>query len=195
MWIILRQFETRNYLAWTLAPNVYWIFMLTFTGMFVGNVCYRRINPSKTPGWSACCYGDADVRNLESAQCRMHIDQFVSALRVVQVPVLVFLRSSCKHMTEGGGPYVLWGLHWNLSWKWRRFVGCIPPLPKHVIYYVSIQFCIIEDLVRVSTGEPLLLTEVAVRTWWRREDNIKVLLRKNEFRVDSNGLRWHFTFR
>ena len=81
--------------------------MLTFTGMFVGKVCYRRINPSKSPGSSAVSNGDADVSNLESAQSRVHIDQSVCALRVVEVPVLFCLRSSCKHMTAVGGPYVL----------------------------------------------------------------------------------------
>jgi len=53
--------------------------MITFTGMLVANVCYRRIYPSKSPGSSAASNGDADVRNLESAQSRVHIDQFVSA--------------------------------------------------------------------------------------------------------------------
>ena len=46
--------------------------------------------------------------------------------------------------------------------------------------------------MHVSIGELLILTEVAVRTWWRGEDNIKALLRENEFRVDSSGLRCHF---
>jgi len=53
--------------------------MLTFTGMFVGNICYRRINPSKSPVSNAGSNGDADIRNLESAQSRLHINQFVSA--------------------------------------------------------------------------------------------------------------------
>ena len=76
--------------------NIYWY--------VCGNVCFRRINLSKSLGSSACSNGDAVVRNLERAQSRVHVDQFVSALRVVQVPVLVCLRNSCKHMTELGRP-------------------------------------------------------------------------------------------
>jgi hypothetical protein len=62
--------------------------------MFGGNVCYRRINPSTSLARSN---GDADVRNLESAQSHVHIDRFVSAFRAVEVPVFFCLRSSCKH--------------------------------------------------------------------------------------------------
>jgi hypothetical protein len=49
--------------------------------------------------------------------------------------------------------------------------------------------CIIENLVNVSVGEFLLLTEDAPTNWWRREDNIKVHLRKKEFGKISSGLR------
>jgi len=33
----------------------------------------------------------------------VHVDQRVSAVRVVEVPVLVCLRSGCGHVTEVGG--------------------------------------------------------------------------------------------
>jgi hypothetical protein len=33
--------------------------------MIGGNVCYRRINPSKSPTSGAFSNGDADARNLE----------------------------------------------------------------------------------------------------------------------------------
>jgi hypothetical protein len=34
----------------------------------------------------------------------VHVDQCVSAVIAVEVPVLVCLRSSCSHVTEVGGP-------------------------------------------------------------------------------------------
>ena len=61
--------------------------MLTFSGMFGGIVCYRRNNPSKSPASGAGSNGDTDVRNLESAQGRVHIYQFVSASRTVDLLV------------------------------------------------------------------------------------------------------------
>jgi hypothetical protein len=79
--------------------------MLTFTSMFGGNVCYRRINPSKSLASGPGKNGDADVRNLESAQSRVHIDQFVSAFRTVEGPVFFCLRSSCKHTRWEGRKY------------------------------------------------------------------------------------------
>ena len=33
----------------------------------------------------------------------MRVDQCVSAVRVVEVPAFVYLRSSCSHVTEVGG--------------------------------------------------------------------------------------------
>ena len=48
-----------------------------------------------------------DVRNLESVQSRVHIDQFVSVFAAVEVPVYFCLRSSCMHVTEVRGPKVL----------------------------------------------------------------------------------------
>jgi hypothetical protein len=33
----------------------------------------------------------------------VHVDQCVSAVRAVEVPVLVCLHSSCNHVTEVGG--------------------------------------------------------------------------------------------
>ena len=51
--------------------------------MFGGNVCYRRIYPSKSPASGAGINGEADVRNLDSALSRVHINQFVSTFRTV----------------------------------------------------------------------------------------------------------------
>jgi len=34
----------------------------------------------------------------------VRVDQCVSAVRAVDVPVLVCLRSSCNHVTDVGGP-------------------------------------------------------------------------------------------
>jgi len=78
--------------------------MLTFTKQFCGNVCYGRINPSKSPVSDADINVDDGVRNLDSAQSCVHINQFVSAFRAVEVAVFFCLRSTCKHVTELGGP-------------------------------------------------------------------------------------------
>jgi len=40
----------------------------------------------------------------EIARSRVRVDQFVSTVRAVEVPVLVCLRSSNYHVTEVGGP-------------------------------------------------------------------------------------------
>jgi hypothetical protein len=45
------------------------------------------------------------VTSRASARSRARVDQCVSAVRAVEVPVLVCLRSSCSHVTEVGGPF------------------------------------------------------------------------------------------
>jgi hypothetical protein len=40
----------------------------------------------------------------ESARSCVRVDQCVSAVRAVDVPIFVCLRSSCNHVTEVGGP-------------------------------------------------------------------------------------------
>jgi len=59
---------------------------------------YSRINSTKSP-----VLGES----RESAQSRVRVDQCVSGVRVVEVPVLVCLRSSCYHVTVVGGAYGL----------------------------------------------------------------------------------------
>ena len=49
-------------------------------------------------GW---CY------KLRVAQILMHLNQFVCAIRAVELPVSVCLRSRCSEMTEVGGLQVL----------------------------------------------------------------------------------------
>jgi len=39
-----------------------------------------------------------------SQVCIVRVDQRVSAIRAVEVPVFVYLRSSCNHVTELAGP-------------------------------------------------------------------------------------------
>ena len=46
----------------------------------------------------------ADVTSLESARIGVRVGQCVSAVRAVEVSVLVCLRSGCSHATELGGP-------------------------------------------------------------------------------------------
>ena len=44
----------------------------------------------------------ADITSQESARSRVRVDQCVSALRAVDVPVLVCLHSSCNHVIAVG---------------------------------------------------------------------------------------------
>ena len=48
----------------------------------------------------------ADVTSRDSSRSRVRVDRCVSAVRAVEVPVLVCLRSSCSHVTEVGDPKV-----------------------------------------------------------------------------------------
>jgi hypothetical protein len=43
------------------------------------------------------------ITSRESARSRVRVDQCVSAVRAVEVPVLVCLRSSCSYVTEVEG--------------------------------------------------------------------------------------------
>jgi hypothetical protein len=45
-----------------------------------------------------------DITSRYSARGHVRVDQCVSAIRAVDVPVLVCLRSSCSHVTEVGEP-------------------------------------------------------------------------------------------
>jgi hypothetical protein len=44
------------------------------------------------------------MSQVEGARRRVRLDQCVSAIRAVEVPVFVCLRSGCNHVTEVGGP-------------------------------------------------------------------------------------------
>jgi hypothetical protein len=46
----------------------------------------------------------------------------------------------------------------------RKIRIYIAAVPKHVHYYMAMQFCIVEDFVQISFAAPLLLTDVTVRT-------------------------------
>jgi hypothetical protein len=70
---------------------------------------YSRIKSTNSPASGA---GDVSEPRLMSqvganARSRVRVDQCVSAVRAVEVPVLVCLRCSCNHVTEVGGPYGL----------------------------------------------------------------------------------------
>ena len=59
---------------------------------------YSRINSTKSPA-----SGEGNV-SLESARSSVRVDQCVSAIRAVEMPVFFCLRSNCNHVTELGGP-------------------------------------------------------------------------------------------
>jgi len=69
-------------------------------------VCIRsRINSITSPASGAGTVSEprlmSQVGKLPRSLAR--VDQCVSAVRAVEVPVLVCLRSSCNHMSEVGG--------------------------------------------------------------------------------------------
>ena len=76
--------------------------MLIFTIEFGGNNCYRKINPTKSQALVADSDSDADVTIRDSARNRVHINQFVCAVRALEVTVLVCLHSSCNCVTDVG---------------------------------------------------------------------------------------------
>jgi len=47
--------------------------------------------------------GNAGEPSRESAQSRVRVNQCVLAIRAVEVPAFVCLRSNCNHVTEVGG--------------------------------------------------------------------------------------------
>jgi hypothetical protein len=61
---------------------------------------YSRINSIKLLASGA---GNVSVPRLMSQIARVRVDQCVSVIRVVEVPVLVCLRGNCNHVTEVGG--------------------------------------------------------------------------------------------
>jgi hypothetical protein len=67
---------------------------------------YSRINSTKSPASGTGTVSEPRLmyRVGGSARSRVRVDQCVSAVRAVEVPVLVCLRSSCSHVTEVGGP-------------------------------------------------------------------------------------------
>jgi hypothetical protein len=54
---------------------------------FGGNLSNRKISSTKFPTSRECSNGDAEVRNLEIARSRAHIDQFVSTFTAVKLSV------------------------------------------------------------------------------------------------------------
>jgi len=59
--------------------------------------CYSRSNSTKSPASGA---GNVSEPSLMSQVKIVHVDQCVSAVWAVEMPVLVCLRSSCNHVTE-----------------------------------------------------------------------------------------------
>ena len=64
---------------------------------------YIRSNSIKSQASGAGNVSNADVTGQESVRSRVRVDQRVSAVKAVEVPVLVCLRSGCNHVIEAGG--------------------------------------------------------------------------------------------
>ena len=66
-----------------------------------------------------------------SARSCVRVDQCVSAVRSVEVPVLVFLRSGCNHVTEVGGIHKVCETRAEVhNAKCQGLCGCNPALTR-----------------------------------------------------------------
>ena len=65
---------------------------------------YGTINSAKSPDSGASKVSELNLTSSrESARSRVRVDQRLSAVRAVEVPVLVCLQNSCSHVTTVGG--------------------------------------------------------------------------------------------
>jgi len=68
-----------------------------------------RINSTKSPTLGTGNISEPSfVTSWESAQSRVRVDQCVSAVRTVEMPVFICLLSSYSHVTGVGGTQSLW---------------------------------------------------------------------------------------
>ena len=92
-------------------------------------ISYSRINSTESPDWST---GNVSDGRLMSQLGRERVDQCVSAIRVVELPVLFCFRSNWNHVTEVGGPSGLWDPRWRTHEKWPGLCGCNPAISSEV---------------------------------------------------------------
>jgi hypothetical protein len=75
--------------------------------MFRPGCCkYSKINPTSSPASSAGNASEPRMMPKVGKVCenRVHVYQCVSAVRVVEVPILACLNNRCYHVTERRGP-------------------------------------------------------------------------------------------
>ena len=97
-------------------------------------ISYGRINSTDSLEWST---GDVNGAGLMLQVGRVRVvmvrvDQCVSAVRVIEVPVLFCFRSSWNHVTDVGGPSGLWDPRWRSYEKWQGLCGCNPAISSDV---------------------------------------------------------------
>jgi len=77
---------------------------------------YSRINSTKSPAWGAGNLSEPRLMSKrENTRNHVRLDQSVSAVRTVVLPVFFRLRGSCSHVTEVGRSEGLRESHWSLS--------------------------------------------------------------------------------
>ena len=109
---------------------------------------YDRNNSTKTPASGAGKVSEPRLMSeeRESARNHVHVNQCVSAVKAVEVPVFVCLGRSCNHVTEADGPQSLWESCWGFSDKMTGLGGCNPAIPQNAlrpflyIYLIQITF-------------------------------------------------------
>ena len=70
---------------------------------------------------------------------RVRVNQCVSAVRAVEVPVLVWLRSGCNHVTEVEKPKRLWGHTERCNLKWQGLFECNRAIQSDLFLPASVQ--------------------------------------------------------
>ena len=79
-----------------------WVMRIKITVFGIWDAAYKRIYSVKYPASGA---GEVSWCHM-SGECvwsRVRVDQYISAVRAVEVSVFVYLRSSCNHVTGLGG--------------------------------------------------------------------------------------------
>jgi hypothetical protein len=102
---IVQEAGSASGLLWTDTENIFPTTVRTSGRPARSESLYSRSNSTKSPASGASNVSELRLMSSrESARSRVRVDQCVSAVRAVGVPVCGCLRSSCNHVTEAGGP-------------------------------------------------------------------------------------------
>ena len=117
----------RSTLLYHISSDLFFLEFLKFSRE--PNITYNRINYTKSPASGPDIISKPRLMSqVGNARSLVHVDLRVSAVRVMEVPVFVCLRSSCRHVTKVRGPLGLWDSRCKLSYK---ITGCIYVIQKN----------------------------------------------------------------